>query len=152
MSRNVPTGTTGNPSKAEIQAANATADAVRQAQQSQAHAITAHAPIQEHEIGPTELAAMNAAPVVRNALEAPPLRAVHPGTQVVMKGADESEVPKQKVFRVEEDANILDSTGGFRTKLRRGKEITQAHYDIRALQRQGVRLKEITDRDENAPL
>ncbi len=152
MSRNVPAGTTGNPSKAEIQAANATAEAARQAQQSQAHAINAHAPIQEHEIGPAELAAMNVAPFVRNALEAPPLRAVHPNTQVVMKGADESEVPKQKVYRVEEDAKILDSTGGFRTTLRRGKEITQTHYDIRALQRQGVRLREITDRDENAPL
>lgn len=152
MSRNVPTGTTSNPSKAEIQAANATAEALRQAQQSQAHAITAHAPIQEHEIGPAELAAMNATPVVHNALEVPPLRAVHPSTQVVMKGADESEVPKLRVYRVEKDHPILDRTSGSRTKLRAGKEITSAHYDIRDLQRQGAPLKDITDRDENAPL
>ena len=152
MSRNVPTSGAGNPTQTEIKATNAAAEAARQAQQTQGNAVTSHAPIQEHEIGPAELAAMNTAPVVRNALEAPPLRAVHPSTQVVMKGADESKVPKQKVYRVEEEAKILDSTGGFRTTLRRGKEITSAHYDLRALQRQGVRLREITDRDENAPL
>lgn len=95
---------------------------------------------------------MNATPVVRNALEVPPLRAVHPSTQVVMKGADESEVPKLRVYRVEKDHPILDRTSGSRTKLRAGKEITSAHYDIRDLQRQGAPLKDITDRDENAPL
>lgn len=93
-----------------------------------------------------------AAPIVRNALDAPPLRVGLGVTNPVMVGSSEEEAPKVRVYRVEAEKSIVDRTSGARTKLREGKEITSQHYDIRDLQRQGVKLRDITDVDPNAPL
>lgn len=48
--------------------------------------------------------------------------------------------PPPKLFRVMRDASIK-TTAGNRTHLPAGKVISTAHYDIRSLQEQGVRLK-----------
>lgn len=40
---------------------------------------------------------------------------------------------------------VNDPHGSGRVHLHEGKEITTAHHDIRALQKQGVRLDEVTD-------
>lgn len=96
---------------------------------------------------------MQVAPVVRDATEPPVLRAGFGlATSPIMKGTSEAETPKVRVYRVEKDAAIVDRTSGARTKLREGKEISESHYQIRDLQRQGVKLRDITDIDPTAPL
>jgi hypothetical protein len=44
--------------------------------------------------------------------------------------------------------HVNDVTGGGRVFLHEGKEITNQHYDLRRLQQQGLRIKEIEDGDE----
>lgn len=57
--------------------------------------------------------------------------------------------PPPRRFRVTKGGTIFQGgemgTGGYRTTLREGKEISALHYDIRALQQQGIRLEEIKD-------
>jgi hypothetical protein len=57
-----------------------------------------------------------------------------------------------RLFQVIESKSVLDQVSGTRTMLRAGKEISTQHYDVRALQRQGVKLKEVTDLGEHEPL
>lgn len=42
--------------------------------------------------------------------------------------------------------------GGFRARLKEGKEIDTLNYNIRDLQRQGIRLREITGMDTSEPI
>lgn len=93
------------------------------------------------------------APIVRDATQAPVLR-VGQGlaTGPVLKGSPEEDVKPARTYRVEKEMGIVDRTSGGRTKLREGKEIQDKHYNIRDLQRQGVKLRDITDLDPNAPL
>ncbi len=61
----------------------------------------------------------------------------------------EQPAPPQ-LYRVEATKQVLDN--GARVTLREGKEVSTAHYNIRDLQRQGVRLRRIQTSDPNAPL
>ncbi len=73
------------------------------------------------------------APVVADATLRQPIR---------RPGVDTDETPREaKYFAVLEDRFITDATSGARTKLRAGKVISDQHYNIRALQQQGVKLK-----------
>jgi hypothetical protein len=103
-------------------------------------------PLERHMIDPNK-----SAPVMRNALEAPPVR---PGIALTntMQGTPDEEVPRPKMYRVEKTKSIVDRTSATRTTLNEGKEISSLHYNIRDLQRQGVQLRDITDIDQNAPL
>lgn len=96
------------------------------------------------------------APIVRSALDVPLPKVARTGMPVVMQGASGEAVDaheaKQRLYRVKSDVMILDRTSGTRTKLREGKEITNQHYNIRDLQRQGAKLADITDLDPNAPV
>jgi hypothetical protein len=66
--------------------------------------------------------------------------------------AVEAAPPVERKYRVMETRMILDTTSASRTKLQEGKEISDKHYTIRRLQQQGVKLKDITDLDPNAPV
>lgn len=83
---------------------------------------------------------MSVAPVVRSAVR--------------QRDDEESveETVKTRRYRVLADKPIVDPTSGSRTKLREGKEISSAHYNIRDLQRQGVKLQDITDLADDAPI
>lgn len=69
---------------------------------------------------------------------------------------EREDIPKPapfKRFQVAETKHILDKTMGTRTKLHAGKEISAQHYDVRDLQRQGVKLREIpADTSDTEPL
>jgi hypothetical protein len=105
------------------------------------------APVDRASIDP-----MQVAPVVRSALDGPPARTSSGVAIPRSQGVSNEDVPPARMFRVEAEKTIVDRTSGARTKLREGKEISSAHYDIRDLQRQGVKLRDITDLDPNAPL
>lgn len=64
------------------------------------------------------------------------------------EGVEQPATPQ--LYRVEATKQVLD--GGARVTLREGKEISPAQYNIRDLQRQGVRLRKIETSDPNAPL
>lgn len=95
---------------------------------------------------------MQVAPIKRDAREAPIVQPGVLGSAPVMQGTREENVPKVRVYRVEKEHAIVDRTSGSRTKLREGKEISEAHYNIRDLQRQGAKLRDITHLDPNAPI
>lgn len=95
---------------------------------------------------------MQVAPIKRDAREAPLVQPNGLGNKPVMQGTPDEDVPKVRLYRVEKTAQVLDATSQSRTTLREGKEISASHYDIRALQRQGVKLRDITDLDPNAPI
>lgn len=95
---------------------------------------------------------MQVAPIKRDAREAPIIQPGVLGSAPVMQGTSEENVPKVRMYRVEKEHAIVDRTSGSRTKLREGKEISEAHYNIRDLQRQGAKLRDITDLDPNAPI
>jgi hypothetical protein len=113
-------------------------------------------PVDRASINPDE-----AAPIVRDARAGAPAR---PGNSMAVPapaalaatdpgaGAALEEQPKVRRYRVEKEKAIVDRTSGARTRLREGKEISAAQYDIRDLQRQGVQLRDITDLDPNEPL
>jgi hypothetical protein len=65
-----------------------------------------------------------------------------------------AEVTKIRRFRVlnQNGKHVNDPSAGGRVFIHEGKEITTQHYDIRKLQQQGVRLKEITDVAEDEPI
>lgn len=48
--------------------------------------------------------------------------------------------------------NVNDATGGGRVNLHEGKIISSKHYDIRSLQNQGLKLREVTDAPTDEPL
>lgn len=50
---------------------------------------------------------------------------------------------EERFFAVLEQKMVLDKTGGHRTPLRAGKIISDKHYDIASLIRQGVKLKRV---------
>lgn len=95
---------------------------------------------------------MQVAPIKADARDAPLALPVGYGMKPVMQGTPDEDVPKMRMFRVEKTMQVLDPTSQSRTTLREGKEISSAHYNIRALQRQGVKLRDITDLDPNAPI
>lgn len=57
--------------------------------------------------------------------------------------------PKPRIYRVMKDKTLQDAHGSGRITMHEGKEISSAHHDIRKLQKQGLRLKDITDLDED---
>jgi hypothetical protein len=63
---------------------------------------------------------------------------------------DGTPAPKPKVYRCLNGGTIV--ANGCRTALRAGKEISDLHYDIRLLKRQGIRLELIEDDVEPSPL
>jgi len=100
---------------------------------------------------PEERASMpldTVAPIVRDATAIQPPRIpgqAQPARQVALGDEKPAPAPKVRRYRVEVTKQFVDRTSGSRTTLREGKEITDAHYNIRDLQQQGVRLKDITD-------
>jgi len=58
----------------------------------------------------------------------------------------EAEAPKPKWYRVIKGGIVLD--GGFRARLKEGKEINSLNYNIRRLQQQGIMLQEFDPADE----
>ena len=102
---------------------------------------------------PEERASMpldTVAPIVRDATAVQPPRI--PGqaqpAQQAASGEDKpapAPAPKDRLYRVEVTKQFVDRTSGARTILREGKEISSRHYNIRDLQQQGMRLKDITD-------
>lgn len=113
-------------------------------------------------VDPDELRAeaVNTAPVVGDATRARPQlppNLAHRGMQhasfaPMSDDGHSREPPKPRIYRVEAERPIVDKTSQTRTKLREGKEISSQQYDIRDLQKQGVKLRDITDLDPNAPL
>ena len=81
------------------------------------------------------------APGAESAKEAPPIvqTRIKPGAEV-----DDSEAaalaPKVRWFRVKKGGTVLEN--GFRTRLKEGKEINTANYNVRKLQQQGIQLEE----------
>ena len=68
---------------------------------------------------------------------------------------EDAEIRQVRRFRVVRGGSILvrgSATGGYRTMLREGKEIDDQNYDIRDLQRQQIRLVEITETSKDLPL
>lgn len=63
---------------------------------------------------------------------------------------EEVEGPKVRRFVVMKGG--VAQVGKFRARLKEGKEIDTLNYNIRDLQRQGIRLKEITGMDTSAPI
>ena len=74
--------------------------------------------------------------------------ATTPKGSAVKPSDDEPEGPRVRYFTVVRGG--VAQVNGFRTRLKEGKEIDTLNYNIRALQRQGIRLAEIdsTKRDE----
>jgi hypothetical protein len=68
------------------------------------------------------------------AAEAPPV-----------EGAKVETARSERFFAVLEQKMVLDKTGGHRTPLRAGKIISDKHYDVAGLIRQGVKLKRVDD-------
>lgn len=65
-----------------------------------------------------------------------------------------AEVKPVRTFRVMNAGGkfVQDSSGSGRVHLHEGKEIANAHYDIRKLQQQGLRLQEITHLKSDEPV
>lgn len=59
---------------------------------------------------------------------------------------DRGPAPKPKLYRVMNGGTIV--TASCRTVMRAGKEVSDKDYDIRMLQRQGIRLSPIEDEAE----
>jgi hypothetical protein len=174
MARNLPPTNTEerNPTAAEVQASNATAEAARAQQQQGASVQVLDAtPIRTVDMSPPGnridalpdmvsrhlVDASTTAPIVRSALDVPLPKVAKTGMPVVMQGmsggeAAEAAPPVERKYRVMETRMILDTTSASRTKLQEGKEISDKHYLIRRLQQQGVKLKDITNLDPNAPV
>jgi hypothetical protein len=57
----------------------------------------------------------------------------------------EAAAPKRRYYRVTKGAVVRDPTTGFRARIRDGKELDDANYDIASLMRQGVKLEEIAE-------
>lgn len=85
------------------------------------------------------------APVIGDATKRRPFRRV--GAELGAGAAaagEEAEPPREeRFFAVLETKSVLDPIGGHRTPLRQGKVISDKHYDIVKLLRQGVRLKKV---------
>jgi len=173
MARNLPApNEERNPTAADVQAANTAAEAARAQQQQGANVqVLDAAPIRTVDMSPPgnridalpdmvsrhRVDASTTAPIVRSALDVPLPKVAKMGMPVVMQGmnggeAAETAPPVERKYRVLETTMILDSTSASRTKLQAGKEISDKHYLIRRLQQQGVKLKDITDLDPNAPV
>lgn len=131
-------------------------DALRAAQKAGEKAVVlSSGPIPEVKLGPVQVTGQT--PGVADDVQTPIDRTLLDPTQVApvvadatlrqpfgRKPADEEEEEKPKeaqYFVVLEDRFVTDKTSGARTKLRAGKVISTAHYDIRHLQTQGARLK-----------
>lgn len=92
------------------------------------------APIADRLLDPTEIADAKAAEKVKVAVD--------PDAEQIG--------PVKRFFVVTRGGTAQVS--GFRTRLREGKEIDNVNYDIRALQRQGIRLSEIDPNNRDEPL
>ena len=66
----------------------------------------------------------------------------------IAAGDPDVEGPRaEKFYAVLETKSVLDKTGGHRTPMRAGKIISDKHYDVVNLIRQGVRLKKVASPD-----
>ena len=87
------------------------------------------------------------APVVADATRRQPFRRA--GSEAAreaeaMAAGEEGSGPKaERFFAVLETKNVLDKTNGHRTPMRAGKVISDKHYDVANLIRQGVKLKKV---------
>lgn len=70
--------------------------------------------------------------------------AVHTGEAKAL--SQEKPSPELEYYRVEEDRHIAGA-GGFRSKLKAGKEIDSGQYNIKKLRSQGVKLTRISAED-----
>lgn len=75
-----------------------------------------------------------------------PTEAVEVGSAVRDDPEAEAEAPKAKWYRVIRGGIVLD--GGFRARLKEGKEINSLNYNIRRLQQQGIVLQEFDPSNE----
>ena len=93
-------------------------------------------------------AATDLAPIAESPEKTNVVNASHLGSnpaEVIAVAVDPNEnadSPTVRRFVVEKEKNI--SQNGIRSILREGKEIDELNYDIVALQKQGVKLREIT--------
>lgn len=69
--------------------------------------------------------------------------------------ADKDVPPPVRKFQIVKGGSALvkgSASGGYRATIREGKEIDTANFDIRDLQKQGIRVKEITETAKDLPL
>ncbi len=85
--------------------------------------------------------------VVADATKRLPYRRAGAEAQATSEGPTEPEPPprEERFFAVVEGRSVLDKTNGHRTPLRAGKVISDKHYDVANLIRQGVRLKKVSN-------
>lgn len=77
-------------------------------------------------------------------------KAMQPIKSAVDPDVDPKEGPKVRKFVIMRGG--VAQVGGFRAKLKEGKEVDTLNYNIRDLQRQGIQLREITGMDTDAPI
>jgi hypothetical protein len=81
------------------------------------------------------------APIIGDATKRRPFRRV--GAEVSAEDEDAEPARQERLFVVLEDRKVLDATNQHRTTLRQGKVISDKHYNIVQLLRQGAKLQRV---------
>ncbi len=121
-----------------------------------------HGPIPEINLGPVAVAGQTPGaegfeePIAREGFDvqhAAPVMAdaTSRGRKALPEGA---EFKKERTFRVLNPGgkHVNDPNGGGRVHLHEGKELKTTHYNLRELQKQGVKLQEVTDVPDDMPV
>jgi hypothetical protein len=98
---------------------------------------------QEVKLEPKDVS-LDGSGVVR-VVDASPIRGDATSRNRVLTPEEEAALPEVKRYRVTRGGMALmkSGSGGYRARLKEGKEIDSLNYDVRDLQRQGIRVERI---------